>query len=493
MKQAKMHIEKDFRIAQVDDRLFSSFLEHLGRAIYAGIYEPGHPKADEHGFRMDVIKLIQELGVSYVRYPGGNFLSGHDWKDAIGPKADRPRRLDLAWHTIESNQFGIDEFYDWSKKAGTQIMGAVNMGTGTPKDAGELLEYCNYPGGTYWSDLRAKNGHKTPLDIKLWCIGNEMDGDWQICHLDADDYGKKAVETAKIMKWVDDSIQLVVCGSATTLQQTYPEWDRKIMEYTYDYADYLSLHRYYENEGNDFDFLASFVDMDHFIHTLEGTADYVKALKRGTKDICFSFDEWNVWYQQKQQPHPWMEAPEILEDHYTLLDALVVAGMSMTLLNHADRVKIACLAQLVNVIAPIFTEKGGRVMKQSIFYPFAFMSKYGRGVVLKPVTTAPKAESRYGETPLLQQSVVYNEQEKAVNVFALNIGNEEMKLDLDLRSFGKVTMQEHICMAGDLMAQNTFGQPNTVSPKDLPVETGRFSTCSTILQPQSYHVLRFSL
>lgn len=493
MKQAKLHVEKDFRVAQVDDRLFSSFLEHLGRAIYTGIYEPEHPLADANGYRTDVLKLIQQLGISHIRYPGGNFLSGYDWKDGIGPKADRPRRLDLAWHTIESNQFGIDEFYDWSQKAGTQIMGAVNMGTGTPKDAGQLVEYCNYPGGTYWSDLRAKNGHKDPLNIKLWCIGNEMDGEWQICHLDADDYGKKAVEAAKIMRRIDDSIELVACGSASTMQKTYPEWDRKVMEYTYDYVDYLSLHRYYENEGNDFDFLASFVDMDRFIHTLEGTADYVKALKRGTKDINFSFDEWNVWYQLKQRPHPWQEAPEILEDHYTLLDALVFAGMSMTLLNHADRVKIACLAQLVNVIAPILTKKGGGVLKQSIFYPFAYLSKYGRGTVLKPVVTVPTVESRYGETPLLQQSVVYNEQERTVTVFALNIGAEEMQLSLNLRSFGEVTMQEHICMAGDLSAVNTFAQPEAVVPKQLPVQQGVLSTCDVILPPQSYHVLRFQL
>ena len=279
-----MHIEKNFKLAEVDKRIYSSFLEHLGRAIYTGIYEPGHPAADENGFRKDVLELIRELNVSHVRYPGGNFLSGYSWKDGIGPKEDRPRRLDLAWHTIESNQFGIDEFVDWSKKSGTAIMGAVNMGTGTPKEAGELLEYCNYPGGTYWSDLRAKNGHKEPHNIKLWCIGNEMDGSWQICHLDADDYGKKALETAKIMKWIDPEVELVVCGSATTLQDTFPEWDRKVLEYTYEKADYLSLHRYYENEGNDFDFLSSFVDMDRFINTIAGTADYVKALKRSDKN-----------------------------------------------------------------------------------------------------------------------------------------------------------------------------------------------------------------
>lgn len=493
MKNATIHMEKDFRVAETDDRLFSSFLEHLGRAIYSGIYEPGHPQADGDGFRTDVIQLVRELNLSHVRYPGGNFLSGYDWKDGIGPKENRPRRLDLAWRTVESNRFGIDEFYDWSKKAGAQIMGAVNMGTGTPKEAGELVEYCNFRGGTYWSDLRKQYGHPEPMNIKLWCIGNEMDGEWQICHLDADDYGKKAVETAKIMRWVDDSIELVACGSASPLQRSYPEWDRKVMEHTYHDVDYISLHRYYENEGNDFDFLASFVDMDRFINTLSGTADYVKALKRGKKDLYFSFDEWNVWYQQKQERRDWMEAPDILEDRYSLLDALVVAGMGMTLLNHADRVKIACLAQLVNVIAPVFTEKGGRVLKQSIFYPFLYLSRYGRGTVLKPVAKVPVAESRYGETPLLYQTAVYRPEDGTVTVFCLNIDREEMELELELRSFGRLAMLEHLCLDGDLQARNTFDNPNAVLPKALPVVPGAFSECTVRLRKQSFHVLRFRL
>lgn len=494
MKTANMHIEKDFEIAQTDDRLFSSFLEHLGRAIYSGIYEPDHPEADENGFRMDVLKLVQQLKVDHVRYPGGNFLSGYNWKDGIGPKNERPRRLDLAWKTLESNQFGIDEFYDWSKKAGTKIMGAVNMGTGTPKEAGELVEYCNYPGGTYWSDLRAKNGHKDPMNIKLWCIGNEMDGSWQICHLDADDYGKKAREAAKIMKWIDPSVKLVVCGSASTLQKTYPEWDRKVMEYTYDNVEYLSLHRYYENEGNNLDFLASFVDMDNFIRTISSTADYVKALKRGKKNINFSFDEWNVWYQNKQEPHDWIEAPNILENNYSLLDALVFSGMGMTLLNHADRVKIACLAQLVNVIAPIFTQKGGKAIKQTIFYPFLYLSTYGRGMVLKPVVQTSKVETKYGETPLLYTSVIYNKEEGNVTVFCLNIDKEDMKLNINFSSFGELVMTEHVCLNGEnLNAKNTFSKPDCVVPHNLTPVVGKSKECDLVLPKESWHVFRFKI
>ncbi len=492
-KQAKLYIEKEFVIAQADKRLFSSFLEHLGRAIYTGIYEPGHPLADENGFRTDVIKLIQDLGISHVRYPGGNFLSGYNWRDGIGPKSERPTRLDLAWNTIETNQFGIDEFCDWSKKAGTSVMGAVNMGTGTPKEAGELLEYCNYPGGTYLSDLRIKNGHQSPHNIKLWCVGNEMDGSWQICHLDAVDYGKKALETAKIMKWVDPEVELVVSGSSNTKQPTFPEWDRIVLEHTYEKADYLSLHTYYENKGSDLDFLASFMDMEHFIHTIVSTCDYVKAVKRSKKTMMLSFDEWNVWYQQKQAPHGWMEAPPILEDHYSVLDALVFAGMGMTLLNHSDRVKIACFAQLVNVIAPIFTEKGGRVIRQSIYYPFQLLSRYGScGTVLKPVTIAPETETCYGETPLLHSSVVYNEEDKTITVFLLNLQNEDMKVDLSMRSFGKVSMMERLCMShSELNLENTFEAPEQTAPFSLPCEKGIFEECTINLPKTSWNVLRF--
>ena len=306
--KAKLSLVKEFKIGDVDPNIFSSFIEQLGRAVYTGIYEPGHPTADSQGLRGDVMNLVKDLKVSLVRYPGGNFLSGYDWKDGIGPKEKRPVRLDRAWHTIETNEFGIDEFVDWAKKSGTQVLAAVNMGTGTPQDAGDMVEYCNYPSGTYWSDLRIANGHKEPHNIKYWCVGNEMDGPWQICHLDAVDYGKKALETMKIMKWTDDSIKTVVCGSATTDIPTYPEWDRIVLEHTYDYADYISIHRYYENFGNDDDFLASFYDMDAFIKTSTATCDYVKAYKRSSKTMMLSFDEWNIWYQQNQKPHPWEKA-----------------------------------------------------------------------------------------------------------------------------------------------------------------------------------------
>ena len=494
MADVKIYVEKHFEHAKVDDKLFSSFIEHLGRAVYTGIYEPDHPTADEQGFRQDVLELVKELDVKLVRYPGGNFLSGYNWLDGIGPKENRPVRLDLAWQTIEPNEIGIDEFVDWSKKAGTEIMGAVNMGTGTPQDAAFLVEYCNFPGGTYYSDLRKKNGHEEPHNIKTWCIGNEMDGPWQTCHLSAEDYGKKALETAKMMKWVDNSIELVVCGSATSIMPTYPEWDRIVLEHTYELVDYLSLHRYYENEGNDLDFLSSFYDMDKFIKSVCATADYVKALKRSDKTMYLSFDEWNVWYQQKQTRAPWKMAPEILEDRYSLLDALVFGGMGLTLLNNADRVKIACLAQLVNVIAPIITKKGGPVIKQSIFYPFEHLSKYGRGTVLKPVALTPTTKTRYGNVPVVHQSVICNEEKREVTVFALNIHEQEpMTINLDFSSFENLSWIEHICLTGDdLHAINTFEEPEKVKPFSLNIEKQTGTNFELSLPKLSWNVLRFT-
>ena len=489
-------VVKDFTLAKVDDGLFSSFIEHLGRAVYTGIYEPGHPTADEQGFRKDVISMVKDLRVGMVRYPGGNFLSGYNWKDGIGPREKRPVRLDRAWHTIEPNEIGIDEFADWAKKAGTAVMGAVNMGTGTPQDAGDMVEYCNYPSGTYWSDLRIANGHKEAHAIKTWCIGNEMDGPWQICHLDAVDYGKKAREAAKIMKWTDESIKLVVCGSASSSMPTYPEWDRIVLEHTYDLADYISIHRYFENFGNDDDFLASFKDMDDFIKTAAATCDYVKALKRSSKTMWLSFDEWNIWYQQKKEPHPWIKAPRILEDHYSLLDALAFGGMAITLLNHADRVKVACLAQLVNVIAPIFTEPGKGAYRQSIYWPFRDMSIYGRGTVLTPVVkTDSKITEKYGEVPAAIYSAVLNEEETELTVFALNTNkSEKAELSLNLMNFGNTQMFYRTEMSGsDLSARNSLENPDAVCNKEVAVSKGDKNCYSISLSPASWNVLRFKL
>ncbi len=494
--KTKVTVVRDFKIGRVDENLFSSFIEHLGRAVYTGIYEPSHEKADGQGFRKDVIALVRELNVSLVRYPGGNFLSGYDWKDGIGPRGSRPVRLDRAWHTIEPNEIGIDEFVDWTKKSGTQVMAAVNMGTGSPQDAGDMVEYCNFEGGTYWSDLRVRNGHREPHGIKYWCVGNEMDGPWQICHLDADDYGKKALEAIKIMKQTDPGIKTVVCGSSSSGLPTYPEWDRIVLERTWEAADYISIHRYFENFGNDDDFLASFYEMDQFIRTCSAICDYVKALRRSRRDVYLSFDEWNIWYQRQQESHGWMRAPRILENRYSLLDALAFGGMAITLLNHADRVKIACLAQLVNVIAPICTEPGGVSFRQTIYFPFRDISLYGRGTALRPVVrSAVKRTEKYGDVPSVIFAAVLNEEKEELALFALNTSKTDVsETRIDLRSFGETRMAFRTELCGKkLFASNSPEKPDAVAPRPAEPALCDGGMYTVDLKPASWNVMRFRL
>ena len=489
MNRIKLHVDRAYQNAAVDPRIFSSFIEHMGRCVYEGIYEPNHPAADAQGFRKDVLALIQPLNLSCIRYPGGNFLSGFDWKDSIGPRENRPRRLDLAWRCVESNQFGMDEFVDWAKKAGTRMMGAVNLGTGSPKDAAEIVEYCNFPGGTAWSDQRIANGHKAPHDIKLWCLGNEMSGPWQICHMSPEDYAKKARETAKMMKWVDPSIELVVCGSAGSDLPSYPAWDRIVLEDTYDAVDYLSLHKYCRiGRMKNRELLACFLDVDRFFRQVIAVCDYVKAVKRSKKNIHLSFDEWNIAGPGEAGQTTWPTAPHIAERTYTLLQAIAFAGMGMTILNHADRVKIACQAQLVNVLGAVQTQRGGRAIAETIYYPFLLLSKYGRGINMHTVVDAPLHETELGDAPQVYTSTIWKEEENQVTVFAVNIDEEAPAiLETDLQGFGPLRLVKHIVFAGAPDAANTFELPDAVLPCEVPVQ----ANIDLILPKLSFHVLQY--
>lgn len=471
-RKAELIVDRSFRVGEVDPRIYGSFVEHLGRAVYGGIYEPDHPSADANGFRGDVLDLVKELQVPVVRYPGGNFVSGYNWKDGIGPKEKRPRRLELAWRTIETNQVGVNEFAQWAKLAQSEAMLAINLGTGGIDEARELLEYCNHPGGTYWSDLRREHGFKEPHDIKVWCLGNEMDGPWQLGAKTAEEYGRLAEETAKVMRIVDPSIELVACGSSNRRMATFAQWEATVLEHCYDYVDYVSLHTYYGNRDNDTaNFLAQSLDMDEFIKAVTAICDYIKAKKRSKKTLNLSFDEWNVWFhsnEQDRQIEPWSIAPPQLEDVYTMEDALLVGSMLISLLRQADRVKMACQAQLVNVIAPIMTETGGRAWRQTIFYPYLHASVFGRGVVLNPVVNSERYDSKdFTDVPYLDSIVVFNEENEEINLFAVNRNLEgQLELNCSLRGFGGYRIGEQISMShGDLKAVNTAENPFNVAPK----------------------------
>lgn len=500
MKEVKMTIDRGFVTAPVDERIFGSFIEHLGRAVYGGIYQPDHVCADEDGFRTDVMELVRELQVPVIRYPGGNFVSNFFWEDSVGPLENRKPRLDLAWRCLEPNTFGLGEFARWTEKVDARMMMAVNLGTRGIADACNLLEYCNHPSGTKYSDLRRKHGVEKPYDIKLWCLGNEMDGEWQLGKKTMDEYGRISQETAKAMKLIDPSIELVSCGSSHKDMPTFPQWEATTLEYNYDYVDYISLHQYYGNLNDDSaDFLAQSDDMEEFIRTVISVCDFVKAKKRSRKQICLSFDEWNVWYHSKKeeediiQNHPWQTAPALLEDHYNFEDALLVGLMMITLLKHADRVKIACLAQLVNVIAPIMTDATGGAWRQTIYYPFLHASRYGRGMVLQTPMDSPSHEtSGHGLVKDLVSVAVYNPEKEELTVFAVNRNLEEDHLlKMDLRSFEGYRLIEKLeLVSDDLKAENTpFGE--NVRPlvsRNVKEDNGY---AQTVLKKASWNVIRF--
>lgn len=499
-KTAKMIIDRDFKISKVDDRIYGSFIEHLGRAVYDGLYQPGSPLSDEEGFRRDVIDMVKELRVPIVRYPGGNFVSNFFWEDSVGPVSERPHRLELAWRSLETNAVGLNEFAGWTKKTNSEMMMAVNLGTRGIADACNLLEYCNHPKGTKYSDMRIAHGVKEPHNVKVWCLGNEMDGPWQLGHKTMEEYGRLAEETAKAMKLIDPSIELVSCGSSALDMPTFPRWESKTLECTYDHVDYVSMHQYYGNrDGDSADFLACSDDMDEFIRTVIATCDYVKAKKRGRKNINISFDEWNVWFHSNAaddditENHPWQVAPPMLEDIYTFEDSLLVGLMLITLLKHADRVKIACLAQLVNVIAPIMTDAGGGpAWKQTIFYPFMHASMYGRGEVLMPmVQTDTHDTAKHDKVTDVESVAVLNEEKEELTIFAVNRTlDEDIQLTTDLRGMEGYALLEHIVLENsDLKAVNCAGEQR-VLPKTAERSSMDGGIMTSMLHKASWNVIR---
>lgn len=493
-------IDPTRQISTLDRHLFGSFLEHLGRAIYSGIYEPGSPHADSNGFRTDVAEEIRGLGVPIVRYPGGNFVSGYHWLDGVGPKKDRPRVLDRAWNTLETNQFGTNEFITWCKLVGTEPLLGLNFGTGSVENAVALLEYCNVDRGTRWSDLRRQHGYETPHNVKYWCLGNEMDGPWQIGHMVAADYGRKAADAARQMRVIDPSLKLIACGSSGPFMPTYLEWDRQVLQECYNEVDAISLHRYFGNSeetgGDSSKYLALNLAMDRQIEEIIDVCDMVRGIKRTNKRLWLSFDEWNVWYRARgpaaDNGHR-QEAPHLIEELYNLEDALLVGGLIISLLRHSDRVRLACLAQLVNVIAPLMTNESG-VLRNTIYYPYAWALEYARGNVLslvpegpiyevphlgRPIEAGGAAMSGLGQVPYLDMAATFDPAVKTATLFVLNRDLEkprELVVDWQGVSPSKVTSAQ-VITGPDLKAINSFDSPKHVVPQAFePPRVGNHMT-----------------
>jgi len=481
---SRAFIDSRRTIAPIDKNLFGSFLEHLGRAIYEGIYDPGSKLSDANGFRKDVLDEIKKMGVPIIRYPGGNFVSGYNWLDGVGPKKDRPLVLDRAWNAIESNQFGTNEFMQWCKLAGTEPLMGLNLGTGTPEQAAALVEYCNIDKGTEWSDLRRKHGFADAYRVRNWCLGNEMDGPWQIGHMTATEYGLKAQDAARQMRAVDPSLQLIACGSSGPMMPTYLEWDREVLEQCYEYVDGLSLHRYFGNTpeetgGDSEKFVALNLTMDKQIAESLAVCDLVRGHKRSPKKLWLSFDEWNVWYRARDRAAmdgKRQEAPHSLEEIYNLEDALLVGGIVNTLLRNADRVRISCLAQLVNVIAPIMTNANG-MFRQTIYYPYAWALQYAKGESLNVMVQSPTYEPAHMDpVPYLDVAATLDKNNGQTSVFILNrdlAKARQVEIVWEDSVPGRV-VNSSVLTGDDLKAVNSFDMPQKVQPQafDKPSTSG---------------------
>ena len=514
MRDVSVVLRRDSIIGETDPRLFGAFVEHLGRCVYGGLYEPGHPSADERGFRADVLALVRELGPTIVRYPGGNFVSGYDWEDGIGPREQRPRRLDLAWLSTETNAFGTDEFIDWCRCAQVEPMLAVNLGTRRGDAARRLLEYCNHPGGTALSALRAAHGRPAPHDVRLWCLGNEMDGPWQMETKTALEYGRIAAEAAKMMKLFDPTLELAACGSSGRNMPTFGAWEETVLAQAFEHIDFISLHTYLNDWAGDLAAMLAGADLiDGFIDEVVAIADAAAARAHSSKRIMLSFDEWNVWYRTRHARDPrvapsWPVAPPILEEVYSMGDALAFGAAAIALLNHADRVKVACLAQLVNAIAPIMTETGGAAWRQTIFHPFAQMSRHGRGRVLRAEIDSPTYAASYFDpvggvplhfplpsVPYLKLAAVLADGGDALTVFALNRHLEEpMPIELELVGLTAARLLPSWQLRhDDLEATNTREHPDRVAPTPLSGIACTARGLRGTLAPASWNVIRVAL
>nr|WP_211348491.1 alpha-N-arabinofuranosidase [Saccharothrix texasensis] len=470
----------------------------MGRCVYTGIYEPGHPTADEDGFRGDVLELTREMGVELVRYPGGNFVSGYRWEDGVGPVSQRPVRRELAWHSLETNEVGVDEFVRWARKADVEVMYAVNLGTRGVAEALDVHEYMNHEGGTHLSDLRREHGSEKPHGVKLWCLGNELDGPWQLGHKTAHEYGRLAAETARALRQAEPDLELVACGSSSSSMPTFGEWESTVLELAYDEVDHISLHAYYEVLDGDVDsFLASAADMDHFIDSVVATADAVGARLKSKKKITLSFDEWNVWYMKRFQAEPrteWEVAPRVIEDQYDVTDAVVVGNLLISLLRHSDRVAVACQAQLVNVIAPIRSEPGGPAWRQTTFHPFALTSRLARGQVLRVETSSPTySTQRFGDVPVVDSVATHDEETGDTVVFVVNRHRSEpVDLTVALAAFGDVEVAEAWTVHDpDGSATNTEDDPDRVVPRPQTA-TIADGDLRVVLPPVSWTALRLT-
>jgi alpha-N-arabinofuranosidase len=482
---SRVKIDPDRVIGEIDPKIYGNFTEHLGRCIEGGIFEEGSPLSDSHGFRKDVFKAAKDLNVTLLRWPGGNFSSNYHWQDGIGPRDQRPARLELAWGTVEDNRFGTHEFLNYAEELGTQPYLCANLGTGTWGEAQQWVEYCNSNQPTAMTKLREKNGRQKPWKVQYWGLGNEMDGPWQMGHRSAADYGAFALEAAKMMKWTDPTLKLIAAGSSN-YNADWTGWNRTVLEYLADHIEYLSMHLYVGNkENNYYEFLASSLDLADKTKTAEGIIRTALSSHPRNKKIYIAWDEWNVWYRARGDSE---RGRHILEEHYNLEDALVIATFLNTFINNAHIVKVANMAQLVNVIAPIFTNKTGLFL-QTIYYPLQLFANNSFGTALELFIDAPTYTSqKFGKVPYIDVSAA-----KDGNKIVLNVVNrhQDQAIPVDFEAeAGAFSGEFEVAEVNgpDIKAENNFGSTKVKTVKKSISASGNRLTYS--FPPHSYTMLK---
>ena len=472
----------------VDPRVFGGFLEHMGRAVYEGVFDPSSPHADEHGCRSDVLAALDELEFTVMRYPGGNFVSNYHWRDGVGPVENRPVRRELAWGTIEPNTFGTNEFLGLCERSSWSPMFSVNLGTGSPEEAADWVEYTNGALETAITSGRQFDRAGAFPKVPLWCLGNEMDGPWQIGHLSSSEYGSKARQAAHMMKLVDPSIELVVSGTSLPDNPTYLDWDREALEAVGGFADYLSTHRYLDNWSNDTAaFLTSGAAVDRQIAEIDAVCRYVAGRRRSRRRPFIAFDEWNVWYRTRNKSGTSADGvfpAHLVEEVYDLQDALVCAQFLLSFIRNADVVKIANIAQIVNVIAPVVTE-GDNLLRQTIFDALSMFVGRRNGISLRVGYEGESVPSPdFGDVPMVDGAAILDNKEE-LHIFAVNRSIDDTvelnvnlaRADLDVRS---VDVLHH----SDPATQNTWESPNAV--RRVPGEMSSGPTPMVKLPPHSF-------
>jgi len=470
--RARIKINTENTRGAIDRKIYGNFIEHLGRCIDGGVFQENSPLSNAAGYRRDVLEAVQGLDVSLLRWPGGNFSSNYHWLDGIGPRNDRPPRLEMAWGTVESNRFGTHEFLDYAEQLKTEPYICANLGTGTWSEAQQWVEYCNSAEDTAVTRMRRKNGRKEPWKVTYWGLGNEMDGPWQMGHRSAEDYGKFALEAAKLMRWTDADVKLIAAGSSNYAAGVdWSAWNGTVVEHLQNYIDYLAIHLYVGNPNNDFaEFLASSRLMDDKIETTAKVIEKATASRTDGKKIHIAFDEYNVWYRARGDGQ---RGRQILEERYNLEDALVVATFLNSLVNHADVVKIANMAQLVNVIAPIFTSDEGLFL-QTIYYPLQLFAKNVKGNSLKLDVDVPGYKTKqWSDVPYLDVSGAIDG-----NTLLLNVVNRhkdqpiDATIALDDKSFaGELAIAE--VNGADIKAGNDFGKTDVRAQSRAATANGK--------------------